>query len=170
MHDEAWRVINAKKEEELAGKVEALRVRCAELLPGAPATDTTVSADVIELRSQLLSLQEHGQARELDMQNSMQEQVRVQTDAHAALVAENNTRFESAILRWQRHCDGLSAQLSKHSEATIPMSPIETDQRLADAQAKKSALAEPMLADGAARGGSAAAMASARQAANGILA
>ena len=84
----------------------------------------------------------------------MQEQIRSQSEAHAALVAENNARFESAIARWERHSESLSSQLAKHVEVTS-LSPTETDQRKAHADTVRKGLAPtpPLLADGAAVGG-----------------
>ena len=83
----------------------------------------------------------------------MQEQIRSQSEAHAALVAENNARFESAIARWERHSESLSSQLAKHVEVTS-LSPTETDQRKAHADTvrKGPTPTPPLLADGVAVG------------------
>ena len=89
-----------------------------------------------------------------DLRAEMQAQIRSQLEAHTALVAENNARFESAIARWERHCESLSAQLAKHVEVTA-LSPTETDQRMAHAESvrKGPTPTPPLLADGAEVGG-----------------
>ena len=91
-----------------------------------------MAADLAELRSQMEILREHGQARELDMQSSM---LKAQ-ERHDCLVEENNSRFASAIAKWESHCAVLKSMLPEGS-ASSPSSPGETVARMSAANVSK---------------------------------
>ena len=91
-----------------------------------------MAADLAELCRQIDLLRQHFQARELDMQSSMSKA----QEQHDGLVRDNNSRYETAIAKWESHCEDLKSQLTGSSRPST-LSPTETDKRMALANIAK---------------------------------
>ena len=99
----------------------------------------------------------------------LSQQMEQQQALHVSVVKENNTRYQEAIVKWEKHCLELTSKLKGDASMTT-LSPAETEARLEKRTASLAANALPVLADGAAKGGVAGAVANAHQGANGVLA